>query len=155
MAVLTQLQLDGSSTVYDLNDARISSTSVSTATHFLGTNSSVSAINPISASDLASVLGVVSPVVYLQNQTDATVATLVSLIGNDVLSKANGLYIYNGGWYTHSNGYNAIVIKHPYNNANGGLRVSGIIFEYAGNVYSFTRLYDGTIKVSPSITTMV
>ena len=58
MAVLTQLQLDGSSTVYDLNDARISSTSVSTATHFLGTNSSVSAINPISAADLASVLGV-------------------------------------------------------------------------------------------------
>lgn len=57
MAVLAQLQLDGSSTVYDINDARISSTSVSTATHFLGTNSSVSAINPISASDLASVLG--------------------------------------------------------------------------------------------------
>lgn len=57
MAVMTQLQLEGSSTVYDLNDARISSTSVSTATHFLGTNSSVSAINPISASDLASVLG--------------------------------------------------------------------------------------------------
>ena len=58
MAVMTQLQLEGSSTVYDLNDARISSTSVSTATHFLGTNSSVSAINPISAADLASVLGV-------------------------------------------------------------------------------------------------
>lgn len=57
MAVLAQLQLDGSSTVYDINDARISSTSVSTATHFLGTNSSVSAINPISAADLASVLG--------------------------------------------------------------------------------------------------
>lgn len=59
MAVMTQLQLEGSSTVYDLNDARISSTSVSTATHFLGTNSSVSAINPISASDLASVLGAI------------------------------------------------------------------------------------------------
>ena len=57
MAVMTQLQLEGSSTVYDINDARISSTSVSTATHFLGTNSSVSAINPISAADLASVLG--------------------------------------------------------------------------------------------------
>ena len=64
MAVLTQLQLDGSSTVYDLNDARISATSVSTATHFLATNSSVSAINPISASDLASVLGADCGVVF-------------------------------------------------------------------------------------------
>ena len=57
MAVLTQIQLEGSSTVYDLNDARISATSVATATHFLATNSGVSAINPISAADLASVLG--------------------------------------------------------------------------------------------------
>lgn len=57
MAVLTQLQLEGSSTVYDVNDARISATSVATATHFLATNSGVSAINPISAADLASVLG--------------------------------------------------------------------------------------------------
>ena len=57
MAVMTQLQLEGSSTVYDINDARISATSVATATHFLATNSGVSAINPISAADLASVLG--------------------------------------------------------------------------------------------------
>ena len=57
MAVLTQIQLEGSSTVYDINDARISATSVATATHFLATNSGVSAINPISAADLASVLG--------------------------------------------------------------------------------------------------
>lgn len=58
MAVLTQIQLEGSSTFYDINDARISATSVATATHFLATNSGVSAINPISAADLASVLGV-------------------------------------------------------------------------------------------------
>ena len=58
MAVLTQIQLEGSSTVYDINDARISATSVATATHFLATNSGVSAIHPISAADLASVLGV-------------------------------------------------------------------------------------------------
>jgi hypothetical protein len=70
MAVMTQLQLEGSSTVYDLNDARISSTSVSTATHFLGTNSSVSAINPISAADLASVLGVLDRVVNVPANSD-------------------------------------------------------------------------------------
>lgn len=70
MAVMTQLQLEGSSTVYDINDARISSTSVSTATHFLGTNSSVSAINPISAADLASVLGVLNRVVNVPANSD-------------------------------------------------------------------------------------
>lgn len=58
MANITELQLQGDSTVYKLNDARITTSAVSTATHFLATDSSISSIAPITAANLASVLGV-------------------------------------------------------------------------------------------------
>lgn len=44
--------------LHDVNDKRISSTAVTTATHLLATDASLSAINPITAANLASVLGV-------------------------------------------------------------------------------------------------
>lgn len=43
--------------LHDVNDKRISSTAVTTATHLLATDASLSAINPITAANLASVLG--------------------------------------------------------------------------------------------------
>lgn len=55
---LRELQLQGDSTVYKLNDARITTTAVDTATHILTTNSAVSSIAPITAANLASALGV-------------------------------------------------------------------------------------------------
>lgn len=57
---LRELQLQGDSTVYKLNDARITTTAVTTATHILTTNSGVTSIAPITAANLASVLGVPS-----------------------------------------------------------------------------------------------
>lgn len=57
MANITELQLQGDSTVHKLNDARITTTAVSTATHILATDSSISSIAPITAANLASVLG--------------------------------------------------------------------------------------------------
>lgn len=57
MANITELQFQGDSTVHKLNDARITTTAVSTATHFLATDSSISSIAPITAANLASVLG--------------------------------------------------------------------------------------------------
>lgn len=57
MANMTELQLQGDSTVHKLNDARISTTAVTTATHILTTNSGVTSIAPITAANLASVLG--------------------------------------------------------------------------------------------------
>jgi hypothetical protein len=57
MANITELQLQGSSTVHKLNDARITTTAVDTATHILTTNSGVTSIAPITAANLASVLG--------------------------------------------------------------------------------------------------
>lgn len=58
MANMTELQLQGDSTVYKLNDARVTTTSVTKATHILTTNSGVTSIAPITAANLASVLGV-------------------------------------------------------------------------------------------------
>ena len=55
MAVLNQLTVSG--TTYDLNDKRISKTAVTTATHLLTCNSDVTSIAPITAANLASVLG--------------------------------------------------------------------------------------------------
>lgn len=42
---------------HDIHDKRISTTAVTTATHLLATNDGVTAMNPISAANLASVLG--------------------------------------------------------------------------------------------------
>ena len=57
MAAINQITIAGGST-YDVNDKRITTSAVSTATHFLATDSSISSIAPITASNLASVLGV-------------------------------------------------------------------------------------------------
>ena len=57
MANITELQLQGDSTVHKLNDARITTTAVTTATHILTTNSGVTSIAPITTANLASVLG--------------------------------------------------------------------------------------------------
>lgn len=57
MAVVTQIKLGTSGTTYDINDKRITTSAVSTATHFLTTDSSVSSIAPITAANAASVLG--------------------------------------------------------------------------------------------------
>ena len=56
MAAINQITIAGGST-YDVNDKRITTSAVSTATHFLATDSSISSIAPISAANLASVLG--------------------------------------------------------------------------------------------------
>ncbi len=58
MANITELQLQGDSTVHKLNDARITTTAVTNNTHILTTNSDVTSIAPITAANLASVLGV-------------------------------------------------------------------------------------------------
>lgn len=57
MAAINQIKLNSTSTTYDVNDKRITTSEVSTATHFLATDSSVSSIAPITAANLASVLG--------------------------------------------------------------------------------------------------
>lgn len=57
MAAINQITIAGGST-YDVNDKRITTSAVSTATHFLATDSSISSIAPITAANLASVLGV-------------------------------------------------------------------------------------------------
>ena len=53
---LRELQLQGDSTVYKLNDARITTTAVTTATHILTTNSGVTSIAPITAENLGKVV---------------------------------------------------------------------------------------------------
>jgi hypothetical protein len=64
MAVVNQLNLNVGTeqnpnfVLHDINDKRISTTAVTTATHLLTCNSGVTSIAPITAANLASVLGV-------------------------------------------------------------------------------------------------
>ena len=63
MAVVNQLNLNVGTeqnpnfVLHDINDKRISTTNVTTATHLLACNSGVTSIAPITAANLASVLG--------------------------------------------------------------------------------------------------
>lgn len=59
MANITELQLQGDSTVHKLNDARITTTPITNPTHILGSkNANLTSIAPITIANLASVLGV-------------------------------------------------------------------------------------------------
>lgn len=56
---LIELQLQGSTTVYKVNDARITTTPITNPTHILGSkNANLTSIAPITIANLASVLGV-------------------------------------------------------------------------------------------------
>lgn len=78
MAVVTQIKLGASGTTYDINDKRISTTAVSTATHLLTTNSGVTSIAPITTADLASALGGVT-----YEKTLDIIATSISITNSD------------------------------------------------------------------------
>lgn len=65
MAAINQIKLNSTSTTYDVNDKRITTTAVTTATHFLTTDSSVSSIAPITAANAASVLGAAKTISYI------------------------------------------------------------------------------------------
>ena len=75
MAVVNQLNLNVGTeqnpnfVLHDINDKRISTTAVTTATHLLTCNSGVTSIAPITAANLASVLGV-KGTVSLSSGTD-------------------------------------------------------------------------------------
>jgi hypothetical protein len=77
MAVVDQLNLNVGTeqnpnfVLHDINDKRISTTAVTTATHLLTCNSSVKSIAPITAANLASVLGGVVTLV----ESDTTLAS--------------------------------------------------------------------------------
>ena len=58
MANITELQLQGDSTVHKLNDARITTTVITNPTYILGSaNANLNSIAPITVANLASVLG--------------------------------------------------------------------------------------------------
>lgn len=60
MANITELQLQGDSTVHKLNDARITTTVITNPTYILGSkNANLNSIAPITVENLASVLGAI------------------------------------------------------------------------------------------------
>ena len=75
MAVVDQLNLNVGTeqnpnfVLHDINDKRISTTAVTTATHILTCNSGVSSIAPISAANLAAVLGAFEHATVRENTT--------------------------------------------------------------------------------------
>jgi hypothetical protein len=95
---LFELQLQGDSTVYKVNDARITTTAVTTATHILTTNSGVTSIAPITAANLASVLGDVFGVKYgvIPADTDVQITLGTGLLVCTMLS--SGAYFWLNYW---------------------------------------------------------
>ena len=83
MAVVTQLNLNVGTeqnpnfVLHDINDKRISTTAVTTATHLLTCNSGVTSIAPITAANLASVLG--AAVVHIDTPSDLNNITAVGV----------------------------------------------------------------------------
>ena len=75
MANITELQLQGDSTVHKLNDARITTTAVTNPTHILTTNSDVTSIAPITSANLASVLGGQATIVNSTNDANTFVTS--------------------------------------------------------------------------------
>lgn len=71
MAYLDEMNIGG--TDYTIQDNRISTTAVTTATHLLATNSGVTSIAPITAANLASVLGVPNRGTYEAGEEDSLV----------------------------------------------------------------------------------
>mgnify|MGYP006988854264 CR=1 FL=1 len=73
MAAITQIKLSSTGTTYNIYDYRIGTSTISTCSYVLGMTSTSGNINPISTSNLASVLGVPNSAVY------STAVTLDSL----------------------------------------------------------------------------
>lgn len=132
MANITELQLQGDSTVHKLNDARITTTAVDTATHILTTNSGVTSIAPITAANLASVLGVVN---YFRTVTDA----------NDIIMQR--------GFYLADFGDPSLVSNLPQENAGWGVLLSVCAMNQALQIVSdhFNRLWIRTADTNNNI----
>jgi len=91
MASITTMNIGGTS--YTINDARVSTSAVTTATHLLATNAGVTAINPITAANLASVLGAVYPNEKIEKDTPDTLTE-------------RGMYLYQNSYYDEKIGHN-------------------------------------------------
>ena len=93
MAVVNQLNLNVGTeqnpnfVLHDLNDKRISTTAVTTATHLLTCNSGVTSIAPITAANLASVLGVWQHVGTLTESDDLN----SKIVGSFVVTGSSGI----------------------------------------------------------------
>lgn len=120
MAAITQIKLDSTSTTYDINDKRITTTAITTCTHVLASSSSsLTSIAPITAANLASVLGVLTVNVHpnpiaqnsdLNNFTagvyhcqNASVCSTLTNVPSEVSGNFRLIVIYNTsnstGWW--------------------------------------------------------
>ena len=111
MANITQLQITGSSTVHNLNDARISATAVTTATHVLTANSGVTSIAPIAVADLASVLGAMQTVDLYRKDFDIDTMKQGETSGIYTVNNAATARTITNGPIT-DGGYSVIVHRH-------------------------------------------
>jgi len=149
MANITELQLQGDSTVHKLNDARISTTAVSTATHFLATDSSISSIAPITAANLASVLGADKRSEFVDLGLPSGTLWASKNIGANNITD-DGLYFSWGNidGHTGSDGYDfGLSNDGPYASTVGAALTDDIpILQDAANFY-----LGGTVKM-PTLT---
>lgn len=83
MAVINQIKLGSSGTTYDVNDKRVTTTAVTTATHVLTADSGVTSIAPITITNLASVLGAVEAVAVADTTEYADVTSLFTAPANN------------------------------------------------------------------------
>lgn len=79
------------------------------------------------------------------NQADSTIETLVTQIKTKAVTLSPGAYSFFGSWNSHSNGYQAAVVKGE--ESATFWKVSGTVYEYAqGRVWTFIDTYNPTTQ---------
>ena len=91
---------------------------------------------------------------YISNQTDATIETLLTSLINTLSSYPYDIYMVSGTWKNHSYGYTGTINKAHLSNYNVGY--SGTIFDNAnGTVYGFLKVESPNHETLKALTTVV
>jgi hypothetical protein len=83
--------------------------------------------------------------INIVSQADSTIETLVTQIKTKAVTLSSGAYSFFGSWNSHSNGYQASVVKGE--ESATFWKVSGTVYEYAqGRVWTFIDTYNPTTQ---------
>ena len=151
MAVVNQLNLNVGTeqnpnfVLHDINDKRISTTAVTTATHLLTCNSGVTSIAPITAANLAAVLGVDKTISVYANANAKSVNVNYSMDGGYSITLLMTYIRYSDSVANSINTQVFLVTL-----AKGGASVKRI----NGNTEDYIRFYwkDGVLRTKSPVT---
>lgn len=134
ISTATQTALNGKADTSALTDGSVTK---------IGTGNVGSATQPVYING-----GVPTTVNYnisVVSQADSTIETLVTQIKTKAVTLSSGAYSFFGSWNSHSNGYQAAVVKGE--ESATFWKVSGTVYEYAqGRVWTFIDTYNPTTQ---------